>query len=132
MTSIAAIFILLTMFQSSSVLSRPLFNNGLDPNKYAATQPALNLVLPGPDSVISTSPPTAKINSGSDHRYLVECDHDHVLDSNKKFIDMGLNKGELKKKLEAKYGPLIFNSLPKGFYIPPSGPSRRTNSMDMN
>lgn len=122
---IATFFIFLTMFQSS--LSRPLLiGDGMDPNNHAATQPELNLVLLGDDKVISSSPP-AKKNSASDQN-VVACDY--LMDS-KKNLDME-SKGELKKQLERKYGPLILNSLPKGVPIPPSGPSKRINSMGMN
>ncbi|KAM7499440.1 hypothetical protein LguiA_023854 [Lonicera macranthoides] len=114
------------MFQSS--LSRPLLiSDGLDPNNHAATQPELNLVLPADDKVISGSPPTKK-NFASSDQNVVACDY---LMNSKKNLDME-SKGELKKQLERKYGPLILNSLPKGVPIPPSGPSKRINSMGMN
>uniref|UniRef100_A0A5B7CB11 Uncharacterized protein n=1 Tax=Davidia involucrata TaxID=16924 RepID=A0A5B7CB11_DAVIN len=97
------IFFFLIISQSSSS-ARPL--NGFYPNSLAATEPALNLALPGDNGA---SPPEKDSS--------LPCE----MDSSTEIL--------APKRLGGKYGlPLVLNMLPKG-PAPPSGPSKGTNNI---
>ncbi|CAK9135881.1 unnamed protein product [Ilex paraguariensis] len=105
----AILFLFLLICQSSS--GRPL--NGLNPDSLPATEPLLNLVLAGDDNVDVSSQKVSGQN-------VLPCD----MESDKNVV----MEVRAAKKLDGRFGPLFLSSLPKGVVVPPSGPSKRTNS----
>ncbi|KAK9283934.1 hypothetical protein L1049_012191 [Liquidambar formosana] len=103
------VFLVITS-QSSS--ARVLLDHGsLPANSLAATQPELNLALPG-DNLIDAS-------SEKNSHHGLPCD----MGSDKK-VDLEAERS--REGLMRKYGPLFLNMLPKG-PLPPSGPSPGIN-----
>lgn len=118
------LFVAFLLLESSSA-ARLLISDGdfLPAENLAVAEPALNLVLPGVDVVISdlqavkTSPEEdSPAVSGAGGRYL-PCDSE----------TLGIRKiGFQALRLCGKHGQLLLSMLPKGG-VPPSGPSHRSN-----
>ncbi|KAJ6757765.1 hypothetical protein OIU74_026939 [Salix koriyanagi] len=107
---ILLLFIVISVSAPSS--ARPLSANLLQ--SLTATEPALNLALPmeNMDDVF--------VNPA------MEKDSEHVLPCHTE-IGEGSDIGSA--RLAGKFGPMILNLLPKGT-VPPSGPSKGTNSLN--
>ncbi|KDP21666.1 hypothetical protein JCGZ_03337 [Jatropha curcas] len=106
-------FLVISLFFFLSSSSARLLNDFI-PQSLAATEPALNLVLPS-EKIIHANPPEKDSNQN-----VLPCD----MESNKNFdVKIGT-------RLAGKYygRSTIFNMLPKGT-VPFSGPSKGTNEI---
>ncbi|KAG5223430.1 hypothetical protein IMY05_C0964000200 [Salix suchowensis] len=106
------LLLLIVISVSAPSSARPLSADLLQ--SLTATEPALNLALPmeNMDDVF--------VNPA------VEKDSEHVLPCHTE-IGEGSDIGSA--RLAGKFGPMILNLLPKGT-VPPSGPSKGTNSLN--
>nr|DAD25816.1 TPA_asm: hypothetical protein HUJ06_027284 [Nelumbo nucifera] len=113
--------VVLAVYSPASTSAR--FLNGLRPHNLAATQPALNLVLPGGHIDASSS---SSSKSGS--LRLFPCESETVESTeNLRRLEFPPSQNQ-RKSIAGKHGQLVLNILPKG-RLPPSGPSKRTNKL---
>ncbi|KAB1217591.1 hypothetical protein CJ030_MR3G002738 [Morella rubra] len=85
------------------------------PLNLAATEPALDLALAGDQVVVAY--PLEKVSD----QHVLPCD----MDPRKTEVGFPAAPG-----LARKYGPMILSKLPKRTTTPPSGPSKRSNSVN--